>query len=222
MPAPTRRACDAVHRWAALTAPATPGTLSGRPRRGRAGRARGTRPGAPAAVGIGADRSTATTTTPSDTDAPHTSGQRNEAEARARPLREDTEQNRSRIVARPHHRWVALTVDPNRTERANSARKKKPYVVRAIWASPAKRLVPIPRVQHMRCNWPFCARVPIQNCRRTPLVWRRDAWAARPRHSGVSVRTLPRTWPQRRAMSHTTMQSMRQVRPPRRHAPRMP
>jgi hypothetical protein len=59
--------------------------------------------------------------------------------------------------------------------------QKKTYVVRAIWASPAKRLVPIPRVQHMRCNWPFCARVPIQNCRRTPLVWRRNACAARPR-----------------------------------------
>ncbi len=48
------------------------------------------------------------------------------------------------------------------------------YVVRAIWTSPENKFVPISSVQSMRSNWPFCARMSIQNFQRTPFVHRRS------------------------------------------------
>jgi hypothetical protein len=79
------------------------------------------------------------------TEAPHTFRQRDEAEVRARPLREETKRNLSnrRQISPPMVR--AQCGSKSRRTRKLGAQKKT-YVVRAIWASPAKRLVP-PRVQ---------------------------------------------------------------------------
>jgi hypothetical protein len=199
MPAPTRRACDADAPLGCTDCTSHAGAWSGRPRRGCAGRPGGTCPGVPAAVGIGADRSTAMTTTPSEY---RCSGYLWTTRRSGSPSKTAARRNEAKSELN-HHKTTPPMVCANLGINSKEARAHTACAAHAV------QLAILRASAHPKLS-AYAARVETKHM------------CSKAAYSGVSVRTLPRTWPQRRAMSQPTMQSMRQVRPPKHYALRMP
>ena len=71
-----------------------------------------------------------------------------------------------------------MTADLTRIEPSRKTARTFERCARNLGIARRANRVSVSSVQHMRCDRPFCARMPIQNCRHMQLVRRRSASAA--------------------------------------------